>query len=65
MISLFLLVSGVDAGLDHISRSVTQSNYTLYNSKGAVVASYTGDLNLCRPNLRQTSITSFVIIHRS
>ena len=47
VIALFLLVSGVDVTLDHLSRTVTQSAFTCYDQKGRVVASYSGDLTLC------------------
>ena len=47
VVSLFVLVSGVNATLDHYSHSITQSSFTLYNDKGVVVA-YTGDLTQCK-----------------
>jgi hypothetical protein len=48
VVCLFVLVSGVDAALDHISRSVAQSSFTVYNEQGQTVLAYNGDLNACK-----------------
>jgi len=47
IISLFVLVSGVNVTLDRLSQSPTQSTYTFYNEKGVAVFAYTGDLKYC------------------
>jgi hypothetical protein len=65
VLSLFLLVSGVDAGLDHLSRSATQSSFTLYNEKGDAIASYTGDLHVSKPVVKWGGISEIHIFHRS
>jgi len=52
IVSLFLLVSGVDATLDHLSSTPDQSSYTIFDNKGDVVASYTGDLRNCKLTLK-------------
>lgn len=44
VISLFLVVSGVNAALDRLAHSSGQSSCTWYNEKGEVVLAYTGDL---------------------
>ena len=46
--SLFLVVSGVNAALDHLSRSVAQNSFTVYDEQGSVVLAYDGDLNACK-----------------
>jgi len=52
IVSLFLLVSGVNATLGHLSRSTMESSYTIFDDKGDVVASYTGDLRNCKLTLK-------------
>jgi hypothetical protein len=66
VVSLFALVSGVDAGLDQLSRSASLSNCTFYNEKGEVVAAYTGDLNLRKPIIKHGfSFSEFRFVPRS
>jgi len=48
MVSLFLVVSGVDAALDHITHSLAQSSFTVYSDQGGVVLAYDGDLGACK-----------------
>jgi hypothetical protein len=48
IVSLFLLVSGVDAALDHLSHGVTQNSLTVYNEQGTVVLAYNGDMSGCK-----------------
>ncbi|MEI9999514.1 MAG: hypothetical protein WDO13_10280 [Verrucomicrobiota bacterium] len=45
VISLFVLVSGVNAALDQVSHSAAQSSIVVYNEKGQMVLAYDGDLN--------------------
>ncbi len=65
VVSLFLLVSGVDATLDQISRSPDQSNYALYDSKGALIVAYSGDIRFLKPLIRPGKIAQTEFIHRS
>ncbi len=48
VVALFALVSGLDVTLDHMSRAVTQSAFTSYNSRGQAVLAYNGNLALCQ-----------------
>jgi len=65
MVSLFLLVSGVDAALDHISHAVTQSSFTVYDEQGAVLFAYEGNLNDCKVCLKPGSVTTPAFLHRT
>ncbi len=65
IMSLFVVVSGVDSALDHMSRSVSQSNCTLYNEKGEIVAVYTGDLRVSRPGIKPEPVGLIHLLHRS
>jgi hypothetical protein len=65
IVCLFLLVSGVDATLDQISKSPDQSHWTLYDSKGVLVISYSGDLRYLKPYVRPGKIVQTEFIHRS
>jgi hypothetical protein len=64
-VGLFLLVSGVDATLDQLSRSPVQNSYTFYSGKGHPIASYAGDLSLCKPVIKPVSMTPPIVIHRT
>jgi hypothetical protein len=46
IIGLFVLVSGLDATLDHVARTPGQSSFTWYNEKGGPILAYSGDLSL-------------------
>jgi hypothetical protein len=65
IISLFLVASGVDAALDHLSRSVAQNSFTAYNEQGSVVLAYDGDLNVCKTYARLEPVTSPIFLHRT
>jgi hypothetical protein len=65
MVSLFVLVSGVDAALDHISHSVTQSSFTVYDEQGSVLFAYEGDLSDCKVCLKPSSVTTPTFLHRT
>jgi len=43
IVSLFLVVSGVDATLDHLTHSASQNSFTYYGSKGEVIFAYDGN----------------------
>ena len=69
IVTLFLLVSGVDATLDHMTGSTAQNSFVWYNEKGAVTLAYNGDLNLCKPYVKPPLPTSglprVLILHRT
>lgn len=65
VLSLFLVVSGVNTGLDHLSRSPALSNFTQYDEKGAVVLTYSGDLKKYRPYIKRAAISEFHYVPRS
>jgi len=55
-ITLFLVVSGVDAALNHVSRSASQSSLTVYNEQGVVVLAYDGDLNAFKADAKPAGV---------
>ncbi len=57
IVSLFLLMSGVDAALDRLSHSAMQSSYSLYSETGDIVFAYNGDLGLCESYGKPSPIT--------
>jgi len=65
VVSLFLLVSGVDAALDHLCHSVAQSSFTVVNEQGGVVLAYDGDLNACKAYAKPGPIAAPSFLHRT
>jgi hypothetical protein len=65
IVSLFALVSSVDATLDHITHSATQSSYTVYDEKGTPILAYTGDLRFCKSYVKPGRVVGLEYIHRS
>jgi len=65
VVSLFVLVSGVDAALDHLSHSATQSSFALYNEKGAVVVAYNGDLSSYKAFAKPGPVAAPSFLHRT
>jgi hypothetical protein len=70
IVSLFLLVSGVDATLDHMTRSTVQSSYTWYSEKGDTVLAYTGDFPLSlkscvKPPIPVERMPRVIFLHRT
>jgi hypothetical protein len=65
VVSLFALMSGVDATLDHLTRSASQNSYTLYDDHGRVLFAYTGDLALCRVRIKPVPPTQPDFLHRT
>jgi len=63
MISLFLLAAGVDAALDHFTRTTAQSSLTVCDEKGSTLFAYSGDLNDCKAFGKPA--TSPVFLHRT
>ena len=65
IVSLFLVVSGVNAGLNHLSHSVTQNSLTIYNAQGGVVLVYDGDLNACKAYAKPGPVAVPSFLHRT
>jgi len=65
VVSLFLLVSGVDAALDHLSHSPSQSSFVVYSEQGNVLFAYEGNLNECKVCVKPGSATTPAFLHRS
>ena len=65
IVSLFLVVSGVDAALDHLSHSVTQNSFTVYNEQGSLVLAYDGDLNACKAYAKPGPVAAPSFLHRT
>jgi hypothetical protein len=65
IVSLFLVVSGVDAALDHLSHSVTQNSFTVYNEQGTAVLAYDGDLSACKACVKLGPVAATNFLHRT
>jgi len=49
IISLFLLVSGVNTTLDCMTHASSQNSFTMYNAKGEVILAYDGTAIYTKP----------------
>ncbi len=65
VICLFVLVSGVDATLDHVTRTPAQNSFTWYNEKGNTVLAYNGDLASCQAYTHPAPGMSPTFLHRT
>ena len=65
IISLFVLVSGVDAALDHLSHVPTQSTFIVYNEKGVAVLAYSGDVTNGKSCIKPSAVIAPGLTHRS
>ncbi len=65
IVALFLLVSGVDATLDHLARSPGQNSFIWYNEKGEAVLAYDGDAALAQHFIRPSHPAAPALFHRS
>jgi hypothetical protein len=71
MAGLLLLVSGVDATLDHMTRSTMPSSYTWYNEKGDALFAYSGNFSLdlskpyVKPPFPMEHMPRVIFIHRT
>lgn len=65
VVSLFLLVSGVNATLDHLTQATEQNSFTLYNTKGEAVVAYSGKLGLPKVYAKPELPMAFYILHRT
>jgi hypothetical protein len=64
IVSLFLLVTGVDATLDRLERARLQNTYTLYSDEGAMVIAYNGDMDYCPSSFKPGPIIPHRFLHR-
>ncbi len=65
VVSLFLLASGLDVALDHLTRSSAQNSFTVYNEKGTVLLTYNGDLNSCKDFDKPVAVIVPRFLHRT
>jgi hypothetical protein len=65
VVSLFIVVSGVNAALDKQADSVTQNSFTVYNEQGNVIFAYQGDLNACRAFTKPCPVAAPTFLHRT
>ena len=65
IVSLFLVVSGVNRALDHLSHSETQNSFTVYNEQGSVVLAYDGDLSVCKAYAKPGPVAVPSFLHRT
>ena len=65
IVSLFLVASGVDAALDHLSHSPSQNSFTVYDEQGTVVLAYDGDLNGCKVCVKPSLVPAPFFLHRT
>ena len=65
IVSLFLVVSGVNRALDHFSHSETQNSFTVYNEQGSVVLAYDGDLSAGKAYVKPGPVAAPGFLHRT
>ena len=66
IVSLFALVTGVDAALDHAAKSPAQNSLVIYDDQGRTLFAYNGDLNDCNVSIRPSPIlTGPHFLHRT
>jgi hypothetical protein len=65
IVSLFVLVTGVDAALDHLNQASMQNSFTIYNEQGHVILAYDGDLNACKAYAKPSSVAPPSFFHRT
>ena len=65
ILSLFLVATGVDAALDHLSRTANQNSFTIYGEDGAVILAYDGDLSACKAYAKPTPVVVPGFLHRT
>jgi hypothetical protein len=65
LVTLFLLMAGLNSVLDRQSRETKQSSFVWYNEKGEVILAYEGDLNLCQAYVKPLTATPPASLHRT
>ena len=63
-LSLFALVTGVNAALDHMSRSSIQNSVVIYDDHGTALYAYNGNLAKCNVTLRPSATHSSITPER-
>jgi hypothetical protein len=63
--SLFLVASGVNVALDRIAHSTSQSSYTAYDERGAVIVVYRGDMTTSKAFAKPTPFIVPTFFHRT
>jgi hypothetical protein len=63
--SLFVVVSGFDAALDHIAHCPSQSSFTVYNEQGGVLFAFDGDLSVCKAYAKPGPAVTPSFLHRT
>jgi hypothetical protein len=64
-VSLFLVVSGVDATLDHLAHSPMQSSVTVYSEQGRILFAYNGDFSSMKAYGKPAPFATPVFFHRT
>jgi hypothetical protein len=64
IVSLFLVVSGVDTALDRLSHSPDQNSFVAYGAQGSIMLAYEGDLAGCKAFAKPTPIVTPGFFHR-
>jgi hypothetical protein len=64
IVALLLLVSGVDATLDHLSRAPSGNSLVWYNQKGQAILAYSGEAALSQRFLPAAHAAAPVLLHR-
>jgi len=66
VLSLFALVSGVNAALDRMTQSSAQNSVVIYDEQGNALYAYNGNLNDCTVCLRPSAgLTGPHFLHRT
>jgi len=61
IVSLFLVATGVDAALDHLSHTSTQNSVSVCDAQGTTLFAYSGDLSVCKAFAKPSPI----FLHRT
>ena len=65
VVCLLVIASGVNAALDHITQSPTQSSFTVYNPQGQTILVYNGDLTACKALAKPGPVSVPRFLHRT
>ena len=58
IVSLSALATGVNAALDHLTKSATQNSVVIYDDHGNALYAYNGNLANCTVTLRPNATTA-------
>ena len=65
LIAIFALVTGVDATLDHMTRSASQNSFNWYDERGESVVSFEGNLAECHSYLKPGPVGATSLLHHN